>query len=198
MEYYTSDLHFFHKNILRYTKRPFKSLDEMHEALIKNWNEVVKDEDTVYVLGDFAFCGKTKAKEILSKLKGHKHLVIGNHDLHIKPIKWVELGFESVHKSFNLQDNIWLSHYPFKHKGDNNYVRQRFATDRLVDDGNIILLHGHVHNSWRRKGRMINVGVDQWDYRPVTLKQLLACPNDPKTFKRIIKDWIWKVKNLWS
>ena len=83
MIWLTSDLHFNHKNILKYEPetRPFETVEEMNETLFNNWNSVVGNEDTVYVLGDF-FMGKTdKISEIINRLNGKEIvLVSGNHD----------------------------------------------------------------------------------------------------------------------
>ena len=76
--YVTSDTHFNHKNIIEYCNRPYSSVEEMNKAIIDNWNSVVKDEDTVYVLGDFCLGGKEAIKELCSQLKGHKILIKGN------------------------------------------------------------------------------------------------------------------------
>lgn len=78
--WFTSDLHFGHQNILEYEKdaRPFKTLEEMHETLINNWNMVVNKNDIVYVLGDFAF-GRDNIS-IAARLHGRKRLILGNHD----------------------------------------------------------------------------------------------------------------------
>ena len=80
MIYFTSDLHFYHKNINKYAKRPLDSVEEMNEKLIKNWNNRIKSEDEVYILGDFTMKGTEYAADILSKLKGKKYLIKGNHD----------------------------------------------------------------------------------------------------------------------
>ena len=53
MNYYISDLHIGHANVIRFDKRPFADLNEMHRAIIDNWNSRVKTDDTVYILGDF-------------------------------------------------------------------------------------------------------------------------------------------------
>ena len=78
--WFTSDHHFGHSNILEYEKyaRPFSCLEEMHEALIDNWNSVVRDGDIVYHLGDFCF-GRQNI-EIAGRLNGKKRLIMGNHD----------------------------------------------------------------------------------------------------------------------
>lgn len=78
--WFTSDHHFGHKNILEYEKeaRPFDTIEEMNETLIERWNGVVRSQDTVYHLGDFAFGRRNIA--IASRLNGRKKLVMGNHD----------------------------------------------------------------------------------------------------------------------
>ena len=90
--YVTSDTHFNHKNIIEYCNRPYSSVEEMNKAIIDNWNSVVKDEDTVYVLGDFCLGGKEAIKELCSQLKGHKILIKGNHD-HGTNTTYKEAGF---------------------------------------------------------------------------------------------------------
>ena len=80
MKYYISDCHFGHLNVLRFDKRPFKNIDENDSELIRRWNERVTDEDDVYILGDFSWCGPTRTTHILQQLKGRKHLIRGNHD----------------------------------------------------------------------------------------------------------------------
>ena len=66
--YLISDTHFGHKNIISYCNRPFSSVEEMDKTLIKNWNSVVKKEDTVYHLGDFAFGNKEFTQKIIKQL----------------------------------------------------------------------------------------------------------------------------------
>lgn len=79
MIYFTADTHFGHENVIRFCNRPFSSADEMDEMLIQNWNSRVKDNDTVYILGDMFF-RSANAESILQRLKGKKRLIIGNHD----------------------------------------------------------------------------------------------------------------------
>src|SRR3990172_2849797 len=78
--FFTSDTHFYHQNIIKYCKRPFKYADEMNEVMIKNWNNTITDDDEVYHLGDFALCSPTGAENIVRRLKGKKYLIRGNHD----------------------------------------------------------------------------------------------------------------------
>lgn len=80
--FFTSDLHFGHNNIMRFCNRPFKSIEEMDEALIQKWNSVVSKNDLVFDLGDFAFAPNWRWKEILGRLNGHHYLILGNHKIY--------------------------------------------------------------------------------------------------------------------
>jgi calcineurin-like phosphoesterase family protein len=179
MIYFTADTHFGHANIIKYCTRPFLDAGEMDRMMVTNWNETVQPSDTVYHLGDFAFASPDRAKHILSNLSGHKVLILGNHDR--SEGKMAEWGFEKVYKSlqFELQGNIMvnLSHYPYRGTDDPQH-RTKFDHKNLKDDGKHLLC-GHVHDDWKTrpgqfKNHMINVGMDQWGFKPVSEPQLLA------------------------
>jgi calcineurin-like phosphoesterase family protein len=187
--WFTSDPHYFHKNVIRMCKRPFATLHEMHEHMIQEWNKRVKSQEKVYCLGDFAFSGWTLTKTIVRRLNGHKILVLGNHDLAAH--KMLATGFQEVHENHWIEignkQKVYLSHYPFHPM--NAYgkypdgkvvlgypydkVDTRYMHKRMVDDGESWLLHGHVHNAWLQNGRQINVGVDVWDFKPVPHEKIL-------------------------
>ena len=80
MIYFTSDLHFWHKNAIIYTNRSFETVEEMNERLVENWNKLVHPKDKVYILGDVTMVKPSRATEILSRLKGRKYLLMGSHD----------------------------------------------------------------------------------------------------------------------
>lgn len=80
MTYFTSDLHIGHENIIRFSNRPFSTLGEMNRTLVDNWNSRVTERDDVFILGDMFYRKKEGVEEILRKLKGRKHLIVGNHD----------------------------------------------------------------------------------------------------------------------
>lgn len=162
MNFFTSDTHFGHKNVIEYCKRPFATVEEMDEELIRRWNAVVGENDQVFHLGDFAFCGKMRAREIMNHLTGTKFLVRGNHD-HWTNAKYLDLGFSSVYQFTELAWNGWkLSHFPYRgQEADDRKFEQQ-----LEDTGGWLLC-GHVHTAWKQKGRMINIGVDQWNFTPV-------------------------------
>lgn len=177
MIYYIADMHFGHKNVLRFDTRPFSSVEEMDGELIRRWNERVKPDDTVYVLGDAFWRNEAESLRIFSELNGHKHLIRGNHDrVHGK------LGrqWESIEHYAEINDNgrlVVLCHYPIMF-----YKNARYGA---------VMLYGHVHNSkewmitenWKNSlcedgipCNMINVGcmMSYMDYTPRTLEELLA------------------------
>ena len=75
-----SDTHFGHENIIKYCNRPFSSVEEMDEKMIKNWNETVSNNDVVLHLGDFGLGKKEYIASIVKRLNGKKILIMGNHD----------------------------------------------------------------------------------------------------------------------
>ena len=169
MIYFTSDLHFYHKNIIKYAKRPFDSVEEMNEKLIKNWNNRIKSEDEVYILGDFTMKGTEYAADILSKLKGKKYLIKGNHDNFVNQETFDNSLFEWVKDYFELQYNnqsFIMFHYPIEEW--NHFFR------------GAIHLHGHQHNSPEynilneEKGlKKYDVGVDANYMKPVSIEEII-------------------------
>jgi len=162
----TADQHFGHENIIKYTQRPFKNAAEMDKALIRNFNERVSAEDTTYFLGDFTMVGPQRSdyvERILRKLHGTKILILGNHD-RIRPLRLVELGFQSVHTSFVLYRqtpapcSLLLVHDP------------AVAT---VWGPRSPVFCGHIHRLFKKQRNVVNVGVDVWDYHPVLLGEAL-------------------------
>ena len=176
--WFTADPHFGHKKVIEYCARPFESVEEMDSEMIHRWNERVKDGDEVFVLGDFSFSGAVRTAEILAQLKGRKVLVQGNHD-HWKPEKYKRLGFHEVHPWLQWGERstgILLSHFPYR----GEELDDRTFAGQFVDDGGW-LLHGHVHQGWKVNKRMINVGVDQWAFAPVSfeeIREILEAPTN--------------------
>lgn len=161
--FFTSDLHLFHNNILEYCNRPFKSIDAMTEGLIKNWNNKVPKNAEVYILGDLTMVGNekyTKLNPVLKKLNGIKHLIMGNHD-RISSVNYINAGIFSIH-------------YPYLQLHNKYYMFHDPALSIACPEGSIIL-SGHVHNLFGKiniddkKKIIIDVGVDSWDYKPVSL-----------------------------
>ena len=177
MEWFSSDTHFGHLNIIRLCNRPFKDLDEMHRVLKQNWNEKVAPEDTVYFLGDFCLGQASLSRKILQQLHGKKILIMGNHD---KESKIPKECFESIctRMTYTLGDqDLILCHYPYRHTPEEEQdalqkgYKVKFYERRPVDEGGW-LIHGHVHEKWKVKRKMINVSVEVWDYSPISVEEL--------------------------
>lgn len=179
--FYISDLHFGHKNCLAFDNRPYLSIEQHDEDLIKRWNEVVGIDDTVWILGDFSWHGATKTIEIFNQLNGIKNLCIGNHDHKLLRNKNVRDLFCEItdYKEIELENKIGivLSHYPIPCFNKHYYGWYH--------------LYGHVHNSFEwnmmenNKRQMVelydvpcnmyNVGamMPYIDYTPRTLEEII-------------------------
>lgn len=163
MIYYTADLHFGYEPILN--QRPFETIEEMDQTLIDNWNATVSDEDTVYIVGDFSYNGGQVPAQYFSRLRGHKHLIRGNHDTPLENAQDLFRYCDTVTDFWELDDNgthILLSHYP------------------MIYDKGGYMIHGHLHayrshayDLLRKLPRVLNCGVDINHYRPVTLPELI-------------------------
>lgn len=182
--FFTSDLHLGHRNIIDYCNRPFAGVPDMDEALVARWNATVAPGDTVYVLGDVALGKLADSLALAARLHGRKLLVPGNHDRpwegHRKPSQhrlYEDAGFELLPSQVTIDlagRPVLLCHFPYE--GD-SHGEDRYADKRPVDRGGW-LLHGHVHDAWKRSGRMVNVGIDVWDYAPVSGETLIALMRD--------------------
>ena len=81
MNYYISDLHLSHANVIKFDSRPYDTTEEMEVDLISRWNKQVSNGDHVYLLGDFIWkAGSDEWLRIIRKLNGNIHLILGNHD----------------------------------------------------------------------------------------------------------------------
>jgi len=162
--FFTADTHFYHKKIIEYCKRPFTDVEEMNEALIENWNSVVKRKDTVYHLGDFSFGNRELIRKLRHKLKGKIILILGNHDKRGRIHKLVDLFTEiTYYKELNIDKKRFiLFHYPILEW--NHYFRGAFH------------LYGHTHKDMGLKNAL-NVGVDLHNYRPISLEEVLRILN---------------------
>lgn len=171
----------------------------MNEALIENWNSCVQPSDTVYCLGDLSLA--LRPVEIITpRLNGHKILIPGNHDwCHPYNRKsrnnriqhWIDTysqaGWEVLPPQISLDipdfGPVLLCHFPYSEsespaQAESNTYHDKYREYRPVDDGGWLLC-GHVHEKWKTRGRMINVGVDVWDYKPVSLSTLLNYMSSP-------------------
>lgn len=156
-----------HKRVIQYSSRPWDTLEQMHEGLIKNWNARVGKEDRVFVLGDFSFGSKPQIRELVPRLHGKKILIKGNHDMR-NGVFYVEAGFASV------------SHFPIFYTDESRGITQRFILSHepvFPAVGDLINIHGHLHNGVNPDfyaPQHYCVSVEQTDYRPITLPDILA------------------------
>ena len=177
---YIADMHFDHDEILAYDNRPFASVEEMNESLIRRWNEVVSPEDLTWILGDFCAGSRDRLKELLSALNGKKAMILGNHDPE-ETIMSLADCFEDVAQYREITDQgrkVILCHYPIFSYRDHYFGAYHF--------------YGHVHSSYEWNVtehakkliqrlyarddlmRMVNVGamLPYMDYRPRSLDEL--------------------------
>lgn len=172
--FFTSDTHFGHRNVLLFNPNRTvfgPDIEQMNQGLIDRWNSVVSNSDFVYHLGDFSMGAPKVLVDALRCLQGHIIIVRGNHDRSIKHL--MRSGFEEAHKELSLTvlDGENNPHKVFlKHKPP--YNRQDWQTETGCE----WYLHGHIHELYARRDKLINVGVDVSDYYPLTFQQLLDRP----------------------
>ena len=160
--WFTSDTHFGHANIIRYSERPFGSVREMDESLTDRWNTLVRPDDTVWHLGDFAFRNAVSAERYLARLAGRKHLIWGNHD---DAATRALPGWESSQPYAEITvdgTRLVLFHYAMRVWNRGQY--------------GAVHLYGHSHNSLPGDDQCCDVGVDNpaWGYGPATLRQIAS------------------------
>lgn len=176
----TSDTHFGHRFVAGI--RGFSSADEHDRELVKRWNATVKPNDQVWHLGDVTLRSFDAVADVLSELNGNIHLIAGNHDAvwpghreaHKEQPQWLT-RFASVQPFARRRidgQEVLLCHFPYAGSGDHT-DEERYSQYRLPNQGRR-LLHGHVHAAWKRRGTMVNVGVDAWDLTPVPLQAAMG------------------------
>jgi len=191
--WFTADLHIGHKAVA--ALRGFDNADDHDTVTMSNLRTMTRPGDTVWILGDISSGGNTGQRAALAKLATLRdegrtlHLIAGNHDgihpLHRNAHKW-DSAYRSVFASVQPfarrrinGHNVWLSHFPWRGGGDHT-DHERYETVRLNDDGESWLLHGHTHsaNEVDADRRMIQVGVDAWIGRPVSLSRIVEIIED--------------------
>jgi calcineurin-like phosphoesterase family protein len=154
--WFTADTHFGHGGAIGRFKRPFRSAHEMDDALVAAWNDTVSPDDEVWHLGDFAVrATRERVSMLLSMLNGRKHLITGNND-RAETVGAVQWASVAAYADVEVDGTrLILCHYPFRswdgmYKGAYN-------------------LHGHSHGQLAPLPRQVDVGVDVWRFRPITL-----------------------------
>lgn len=170
--FFTSDLHFGHANVIKYSLRPFADVDAMNAALVNNWNAVVGADDRVFILGDLSFLPPSMLVDHLSVMHGRKVLIYGNHDKRLRKTPTILQLLDDAVDLMTVKvpdedatdgvQRIVLCHYPLlvwdqSHRGAWH-------------------LHGHCHGTLPDdpKALRLDVGVDCWHYRPVEYAEVKA------------------------
>lgn len=154
------DTHFGHSNILTFLRddgtklRDFKSIEEMDETLIRNWNSVVGQNDKVYHLGDVGFKNYTRLAIILDRLNGDKVLIKGNHD-NFKLAQYAQ-HFKDI-RAYHILDKFVLSHIPIHPESVTRWKAN---------------IHGHLHSNVIKDPRYINVSVEQINFTPIDFEEI--------------------------
>ena len=172
--YYISDLHFDDERIFKLCNRPFASVEEMKNCVVKKWNLKVKDSDIVYVLGDIASEENPKSIETYRLLKGRKHLIVGNHDHKILEMIKNSNIFESIKFIDTIKDenrSVCICHYPLMD---------------WIDFKQSYFVYGHIHNksendiaykqikAYYADKLAFNCSADVIDFEPVSLQDLIS------------------------
>lgn len=167
MIYYIADTHFGDERVMCLAHRPFKTVEEMNEIMINNWNRKVKQNDHVYIVGDVAF-SDFDAQSVLCRLNGAKHLIVGNHDSGLSQ-KVLDM-FDSISMIKKIEDNgksVVLCHYPL------------LSYENSIYGGYQVF--GHIHNNpndlaytlQNQLPNSLHAGVDVNCFEPKTLDELI-------------------------
>lgn len=166
--FFTSDHHFGHRNIIRYAKRPFSSVEEMNEVMIERWNAKVQPQDSVFYLGDFALCPPKETENILAQLNGRICLIKGNHERSAlackKHFTWIKDYYELKVPATELRHGrhlVVLCHYALRVWRSHHH--------------GAFHLYGHSHGSLEElpDQRCLDIGVDCHDFYPLAWEEVL-------------------------
>lgn len=165
MDFFTADTHFWHNGIIDFCDRPFPDAETMNYEIIARWNSVVKPKDMVYHLGDFAFGTPEQCVKIVQQLNGRIHLVRGNHESaanHTRSrdsFEWIK-DMYTYRQTWNGEKiRAVLCHYAMR-----RWNRRHYGSWHL---------YGHSHGRLEDIGGLcFDVGMDNWDYYPLSLPQV--------------------------
>jgi len=164
MIYFTSDLHAFHKNIIRYDELPFNTLEEYREYIKDVWNSTISNEDEVYLLGDTTVGGSNQqVNNFLHSLNGKKYLIKGNHEKQIMKCSYLRDHFEWIKDyyvfDYNKQRFI-LMHFPIEEWQNKSAMKS-------------IHLHGHSHGKSRKEIRRMDVGFKACNFKIYSIEEII-------------------------
>ena len=188
--FFTSDLHFGHENVIKFDNRPFKTVEEMDEELIRRWNAKVGKGDLVYVLGDMIWKSRNgDAEQLIKSLNGQIILIKGNHDrfLHNAKAKAALAGVKdyddiSVHLEDGTTRRCILSHYYMPmYNGHIYQAIHLHGHSHTTEEASIELQISDLLNKRGCKNEIYNVGCMHWNYEPVTLDEIIAKSQETQT-----------------
>lgn len=169
--WFTSDLHFWHKNICKYCGRPYETVEQMNAGIVNNWKQLIKDDDTVFVLGDLGFCGIEKLRAEIEQLPGQIYVIQGNHDSDKILAKLKEEGLIKDYCKLQYvtiigdeecpEQDLTLCHFPM--------------VDWYNKEKGAWMVHGHQHQLPETPSCSVkhwDVGLDKNHGSPITFEQL--------------------------
>lgn len=158
MYFFTADQHFGHKNIIKYTNRPFLSVKEMDNEIIKRFNDVVSNNDITIHAGDFTLANKKLAGEYISRLNGKHVFLMGSHD------RWLK----SSHVSYMWENTIYGQPLTVCHYAMRTWHRSHYNSWQL---------YGHSHGKLEPIGKQWDIGVDNNNFYPLSFEQICDIMN---------------------
>lgn len=172
MIYFTSDLHFGHDKDFILGPRGFETVEEMNQTIVENWNNLITDEDEIFVLGDLMMKDQDAGIELIKQLKGKIHVIRGNHDTDTKVQKYTYLCDNIVSIDYALvigygKVKLYLSHYPT--------LTANYDDDKPWNK-HVINLFGHTHQEtpfYDNNPYMYNVGLEAHNMTPISIEQIL-------------------------
>ena len=153
MYFFTADEHYGHSNIIQYCQRPFATVQEMDEELIRRHNELVGIDDVVVHAGDFTLCNKQKAGEYRRQLNGNHFFLRGSHD------HWISEKEHEIWERMIEGRIVVVCHYAMRVWSRSHY--------------NSWQLYGHSHGHLLPVGKQWDIGVDNHDFYPYSFHQLI-------------------------
>jgi calcineurin-like phosphoesterase family protein len=170
MIYFTSDLHFCHDREFLYKPRGFSTVREMNKQIILNWNNTIKTDDEIWVLGDLMLNDDIKAKHCIEQLNGTIHVILGNHDTDNRIKLYKEIyNIASIQYASRMRLNglnFYLSHYPSM----TTYVESKPLKSAIIS------LHGHTHSDQRFEFKdwyTYNVALEAHNCTPISIKEII-------------------------
>lgn len=173
MIYITSDLHLCHDRDFCYSKRGYQNVEEMNKGIIENWNNIINDDDDVYVLGDLTMRDNNNVGiELLKTLKGKIHIIRGNHDSDSKMAQYATINnvveiCDAKYLRYGKY-HLFMSHFPS--------ITSNWDYDKPLKH-RIINLCGHTHTKDRfsdwDKGLIYHCELDAHDNKPVAIDEIL-------------------------